>query len=637
MWCGFPFARKSLFSHSNDVFTPSKNIDLHVGHDAPEKGMPELRPIGFAEAVAFLATIPPQFQALKVSFISGKRYPCRTVIYCKKCTRELFRVRFLLPEFSFAISVISSCQCRGKIWLSYYHEGERSHWYYLNCNVKWEDLNNYKPLPKSQPIAKIAKFALKRPEVISVPLKDGLMAMGYSRTWQRTLDKIRKGGGSLSDFANGLNGFCHVRVTTAKSTGYAWSNDSTVISLCWITVWALAAFSLAQFIELDCSWKAIKLYTYCIPLAIIDNEAVPLGFIITPTEAQNTYEWFFADLANYAGQPLPPKPVLSDEGSAVIAFANNRQWPQFFCYFHLIRKFESSPVLQLMATRILRIPTEEHFSSELPSVLHQLYSLVSARHIDTDQAKMFARFLGYPDYPVEPQWPHNFRHGMWQRSEIGSPASNAHNERIHRTAENRTAEVADFVQQLGQLEILVNKKCDEFQDCKHPQRNRIINQLKAQKAESRKNCQSPSCLARSVIWAHRFRVGAFPCKHTVHQFEFRSKSTSRRFQTVLQNRTLLVDVVEDWKFEKRQRAGARIPPFSFIYKFEPVRPCPADDRSFLIRVMRESAKFRRITEKTNLMLDIFREWEDLHQDQRSTLRDDLEVRSEFWLHWMFPS
>jgi hypothetical protein len=637
MWCGFPFARVGL-SKPGETFAPSEWISLHVGHTPVQDGMPELRPILFAEVIAFLASLPRAFRAAKVFTLNGVDYPFWTEVFCTKCEHRMFRVRFTLPELHFHISVIESCECRGRIWSGYHREHERSHWYYRVCDRQWAVIDAKLPLPKSQPLARIAKFALNHSPTLSVPAADGLRAIGYSNAWLANLAKVRQGQVSLEEFARRLKGFCHMRVDLTQAASRYTYEGHHVVSFCWIACWALEAFAIAQFIELDCSWKAVKFYAYCIPLAIINNEAIPLGFIITPTEAQETYEWFFDDLEHAAGAPLAPKTILSDEHAALKGFADLRGWPHVFCYYHLINKFKDDPVLQLMAARILRLPELELFDAELPAVLLQL-DLLHDRHLINDAAATkFAIFLGFPAYPVDPTWRHEFRHGIWDRDDFVDPANTAHDERIHRTAENRTAEVADYVQQFDQIVALITKKYDDFQNGKHPQRKRILNELKAQRAEPKDVCDAPSCRRRRELWAHRFGLGYFPCKHTVHSPTDISPPDvpTVRLQgdpSTFAPLAVLVTPTPSWAFATEKPASAAMT----VSQFEPVRQLPQTENEFLIRVMRETAKLRRIDNKKDLMLDICIAWRTSTPNTCEDERNDPRVRAEFWFTQLFPN
>jgi hypothetical protein len=72
---------------------------------------------------------------------------------------------------------------------------------------------------------------------------------------------------SLEDFAGTLKGGCHVRAEPTR-TASPLTCQGQHVSFCWIAVCALETFRLAEFIELDCSSKAIKLYECCIRLVL---------------------------------------------------------------------------------------------------------------------------------------------------------------------------------------------------------------------------------------------------------------------------------------------------------------------------------------------------------------------------------
>jgi hypothetical protein len=506
--------------------------------------------------------------------------------------------------------------------------------YYLVCNDKWSQVNAPGPIPKSQPAAKIAHFVLKNPFPVSLPVAEGLYHLGYSSTWQATLAKVRQGGMFINDFVGNLKGYCHLRVdrsVTEPQGSHIWYDGADLVSLCWITGWAMEAFDRAQFIELDCSWKAVKPYAYCIPLAIINNEALPLGLILTPTECLQTYKWFFEDLAAYFDCELPSKPVLSDEGSALDAFCTHREWPHYFCYFHLIQKFRKWPILQLLATRILRISTHDEFTVALEYVVMQLALLLERRHIDHEGAGKFAEFLGYPAFPIERGSDNKYMHGIWDRHDMGDPTSNAHEERIHRTAETKSGQVTDTVSKLHQVEGVINSKYEEFQAGEHRQRKRTVNQMKAQKATPREVCVYPSCIRRRDLLARRFGVPDFPCKHTVNAFDFGPDDGSTRLTSrpPPPSPTPVVSDVDGLPIASSDSPPREPADPPFIFQFEPLRGLPSDDRSFLILVMHETAKFNGIPNKKDLVLQIWEAWGKVEDKHRA------EARAEFWVDCLY--
>jgi hypothetical protein len=84
-----------------------------------------------------------------------------------------------------------------------------------------------------------------------------------------------------------------------------------------------------------------------------------------------------------------------------------------------------------------------------------------------------------------------------------------------------------------------------------------------------------------------------------------------------------------------------MPDYSFVSQFEPVRPLPEvdDERStqFLIRVMRETAKVRRIDDKKRLMLDISLLWNERIRGVSESVTSSSEFRAGFWFECLFEA
>jgi hypothetical protein len=476
--------------------------------------------LDFAEAIAFLANLPHTMRAGKVRHLTTHQFPHRTTIVCKYCELELFLVRFN-DTFHFSISVLSTCSCRGPLWSTVWSEGCRSHLYYRDTAEEWAQVLGPFGMPQCQPVAKIAKFVLTHDIAISLPTQIGLSAVAYTHTWQAMVQKIRDHRASLEDFLAELRGYRHVRLGPPDQASPFLFEGKPIVSVVWITTWARSAFRRAKYIELDCSWRGFWPFAYCIPLAIINNEAVPLGFIITPTERQLTYEWFFLDLEAYIEQALDTKPLLSDEGDALIEFAADRGWLHFFCWWHLIHKFCGCRVLQVIVVRIMRLPEEDQFMAELPNVCMQLQLLVDAKCVGEGYANSFAVFLGFSGYQglLNGEECH-YQHGVWSRHDIEDAATTAHDERNHRTVGDKVGEVVHLAERFNRTREVIDKKYNEFQDGAHRQRHRLIQKMIAQKAPQTATCEFDSCRRRRELRAHRFEVPDFPCKHTVNAFTF---------------------------------------------------------------------------------------------------------------------
>jgi hypothetical protein len=59
-------------------------------------------------------------------------------------------------------------------------------------------------------------------------------------------------------------------------------NGREIVILAWLAPCAISAMKLADYCELDCSFKALKPYVYSIPLAVKANVGIPLGIVIAP-------------------------------------------------------------------------------------------------------------------------------------------------------------------------------------------------------------------------------------------------------------------------------------------------------------------------------------------------------------------
>jgi hypothetical protein len=77
-----------------------------------------------------------------------------------------------------------------------------------------------------------------------------------------------------------------------------------------------------QYIELDESFRAAYPYVYAGPQAIIENESIPLGFVIGPSERAELFLEFYNTIKNSSPiyDELLKVPVVTDEGSGLSLF-----------------------------------------------------------------------------------------------------------------------------------------------------------------------------------------------------------------------------------------------------------------------------------------------------------------------------
>jgi hypothetical protein len=84
-------------------------------------------------------------------------------------------------------------------------------------------------------------------------------------------------------------------------------------------LWAISALQLANYCELDCSFKALESYIYSIPLAVKSNVGIPLDIVIAAYERRDVFS-IFADTFGKKDLSLQDPyglPLLSDAGMAL--------------------------------------------------------------------------------------------------------------------------------------------------------------------------------------------------------------------------------------------------------------------------------------------------------------------------------
>jgi hypothetical protein len=71
-----------------------------------------------------------------------------------------------------------------------------------------------------------------------------------------------------------------------------------VVAFAWFPPFAAAEFRKCRFIELDTSFRALRPYSYAVPLGMRASEAMPSGIIIGLLENRELYDRFFTALVD---------------------------------------------------------------------------------------------------------------------------------------------------------------------------------------------------------------------------------------------------------------------------------------------------------------------------------------------------
>jgi hypothetical protein len=290
-----------------------------------------------------------------------------------------------------------------------------------------------------------------------------------------------------------------------------------VVSITWIPPFAAEAYNRGRYLELDCSFPVTPPFVYCVPQSIRANEAIPLGFITTPTEKAVTYELFLQDLwAAFPGFPWKDgNIILSDEGSGLVSFGREQglrlEWLHFFCHAHLIRKFGARGFLGMLVSLVLSLLTKQAFEALRPVILALAESFLEETHVPLEKFEAFQEFLSG-----------EFQHGLWVRSPLGVGRCSNHAERFHGVIRFAISLLRSLVLRLRTLCEYIQERYDNYQlnlkDASCPQRRRqlwyTVNQLIARGHGNSSECTRPYCVQWRKMMGNRYEIENFPCEHT---------------------------------------------------------------------------------------------------------------------------
>jgi hypothetical protein len=206
---------------------------------------------------------------------------------------------------------------------------------------------------------------------------------------------------SLEAIIQAMHGNFSIRTSPGSDPERLSYAGQEVVTFTWLGSWALEVLRRAQYLELDCSFRAIKPYVYCIPEAIIANVGIPLGLVIAPSERMDVFS-MFADLLftqGFAPEELQRIPLLSDEGAALKKYARRYHLWHFLCYRHLLECLGSGTVVALLALRLLFTTTEVQFSECIEQTLSDFAIGCRAEAITENARQKFMEIFGITESP----------------------------------------------------------------------------------------------------------------------------------------------------------------------------------------------------------------------------------------------
>ena len=253
-----------------------------------------------------------------------------------------------------------------------------------------------------------------------------------------------EGSADLLAFLASLVGISHL--TTDNVTHNSIQFEGHYLqSFRWLLPWATDGFLKSNYVQLDASFHALHPYVYCIPLAIIRNHPVLLGLFVERSENKIMYSNFFSSLMSLEIpiDLIREKPILSDQGRAIIAAVAEVGAFHFFCFRHLIEKLGGRTILAAMARRLLYLPSQSQYIESLPQTLSDLHALAQNNLIDvTDVVKICDIFdWQYSDGVIIPREDGLFTQAIWFRGPMSVSTCSNHIERLHRTLNESVGDV----------------------------------------------------------------------------------------------------------------------------------------------------------------------------------------------------
>jgi hypothetical protein len=438
-------------------------------------------------------------------------------------------------------------------------------------------------------------------------------------TWNPTQDKRRQREAdhttSLDDIFNHLRGYTKIYIADHPECPYRY-NDKAIIAAVWLAPWAVSALSQACYWELDGSFTILKPYVYTVPQAIINNVAIPLGFAMGPSESLRLFEIFRDALLDVgmADEQLFRVPVLSDEGSALKAYARAHHEKHFFCFCHLLRKFGAGTPACNIAKRALFCSTEAEFLAQIPQLIADL-AVHLEKHLISPQAYSdLSDFLGFVrDADGKITGYGSFVHGLWLRSEYGVSTCDNHAERFHRTlnapCDTRTA----LPDRIRQLVTAIQAKFDSYTIDPHRQAIKHFKRLKNQSSGKDSVCRFRCGWAE--ILAKRYGAIDFPCPHVCVESgnTIQFHDMPQIAPTIESVCTCIEDTEHaDWlqKLAHKREIPAKVIEWSIAGENDEQVPADHTTTDFIVQIAHELIGLRRIDMSwDSLLIHLGREFE----------------------------
>jgi ankyrin repeat protein len=432
----------------------------------------------------------------------------------------------------------------------FYQDGNHNHPNYPM--VKFEQFENLQP---NHPYNKIGKNIKKKdPQLFKTVFDDEVLSQKTLRNRDYKQLII-----PLLDVLNSYEGDVFITENSHLASSFIYGDKYHIRTMTWLIPNITTVLSNCQYIELDASFQASHPYVYTVPQAIIHNEAVPLGFTLAPTERMDLYKEFYDAITRaYPQFDLHMRiPILTDEGTGLLAFAKLYHLEHYLCYKHLLFKFIQNSNLYFLVRRIIFCSTPEKL---------QMITL----HVQMTAALIFQKSTAHKDafenifqwsYNIQTkEWtrkPTNFiNQSLWVRNAKGIGTTTNHAESFHRTMNINTKTNDD-----------PSKKAMNF-------RNNIVRKIKSNNTKNGRQIrefignEQKRAFLKNIIQVEkcekcdtsRFRARFMcdvPCIHTCLAYDLTKipPFTKISMKTTRPNIIHTLSIEDNWTFAEERRPG----------------------------------------------------------------------------------
>jgi ankyrin repeat protein len=502
-------------------------------------------------------------------------------------------------------------------------------------------------LPASHPARELSRYLVGHCPNLNLSALEFLKALNSPRTQLRSqVEAVHSQ--SLEALIDSLMGSVFLQTADGDSPSKypLFCYGSEVVTLTWVAPWTqnLLQCGAIQYVELDASFYALRPYIFIVPLAIIANYAIPMGLIMAPTEREESYRLFDEAMTSIHLGPglVHDWPILSDEGQALNAYCRGHEDQHYFCFRHRLELLGSNTYVAMLARRLFFVASEDGYREMKTVTITDFRIGCQEGAINSNGARLFCEFFGLSlhgdDLTIEVDDIDPFvTQALWsQRGSRGVGTCTNHSEGTHGRANRKVAGVRSLIRRIEIVISMLKKKHDQFST---PAVNRspksLLRELvnwakKHQQSDSRSVLdQCPMHCGWDAIYACRFALPGFPCRHTAlarqNSVDWERSGTSFGLGQFRPSRQISCRVYRgrDWPLAKPRGGGHRIP----LSDSDEHVNGDADVVAFLARVKQEvQAMFPRVQVMSRELLCI--EFGKFLGKRRA---DDLEVRARFQL------